>query len=97
MIEMGGAIRAARPLIEICAELDAAEGAAWDRLGGPSEHDDKVIRALERKIEGRRADSAEAAMWRAKRLVRAVVNGWSEREIQALATAADRDLGAMAI
>jgi hypothetical protein len=84
-------------MAQLCAALDAAEAAAWDRIGGPTDADFRLIDTLERKIEGRRADSAEAAVWRAKRLVRAVVNDWDECEVRALAAAANRDLMAFGI
>jgi len=81
-------------MIELCAALDAAEAAAWDRLGGPTNTDFRTIRALESKIDARRADSLGAAVWRAKRLARAFINEWDTTEIRLLAAHVDRDLAA---
>ena len=92
---MQGKIRSVRPMAEICAQLDAAEAAAWDRVGGPTTADFRAIRALEKRIAGRRADSIESAIWRTKRLVRAALNGWCERELRPLAAAVEHDFAAL--
>lgn len=88
----GGEKIAARPMIEACIELDAAEDTAWDRIGGPSEADFGAIDMLENEIGDRRADCPEVAVWRARRLVRAILNDWHDDSVRQLAVTVESDL-----
>jgi hypothetical protein len=78
-------------MMEVCAEIDAAEATAWDRVGGPSEEDRRAIGIAEKEIGYRRADCVEVARWRACRLQRAVENEWSQPGLRLLSQAAMRD------
>lgn len=79
------------PLAELCAELDALEEAAGERVGGPTHEDWERIRTLEADIGARQADSVPVALWRARRLARAVTDRWRDDFVEALARAVQRD------
>jgi hypothetical protein len=58
----------------IAASIDEAEALAGERAGGPTLADQAAIRLLEAKLP-RPADAADWE-WLAKRLARALDNGW---------------------
>ena len=61
-----------------CAEaLDEAERVAGERAGGPDERDIAAIARYEREMQSHRPTTAGNWQWLAKRLARALENGWS--------------------
>ena len=83
-----------KTLLELTAALDRAEERADGRIGGPSERDHRLASELERRIGDRPADCLGVALWRARRLARAVANNWCDEFAQPLAAALERDLAA---
>jgi hypothetical protein len=78
-------------MVELFAELDALETTADNRVGGSTEDERARIAALEEEIARRPADSVPAALWRARRLARAVLNRWRDELVEPLARAVQRD------
>jgi len=78
-------------MAEVCAQIDAVEAAADNRIGGPPAGYGRALSTLEAQLSGRPADSLEVARWRQRRLSRAVLNDWRADLIEPLALAVERD------
>lgn len=62
----------------VAAAIDDAEGKAWARIGGPNRGDFDAIHVLEGRLCRVRPSTEADGAWLARRLERAVENGWSE-------------------
>lgn len=59
------------------AALDEAETAAGNRIGGPTDGDMARVALLEGRVAALQPETAADWRWAARRLSRALVNGWS--------------------
>lgn len=80
------------PMMAGCAQLDALEAIAWDRLGGPTEEDTNAIRNVERDIGFHTAETTEVAHWRIARFARAIENEWDSGALGRFRAAVKRDV-----
>lgn len=82
----------AAALITAFDELDEANG---ERIGGPSESAQNVLRSLEARILATRAETSEVFAWKVRHLKRALTNDWDEAEVTKVAHSIERDLATM--
>lgn len=61
----------------LAAALNEAEQTAGNRIGGPTKADVEAIRLLRARVAGTRPETTDDWRWVARRLARALVNGWS--------------------
>jgi hypothetical protein len=66
----------------LAAAIDAAEGVAWDRIGGPTEAECGAIRRLEAMLPT--PSTASNWRWLAVRLARGLANDWRAEDAIAL-------------
>lgn len=62
----------------VAVAIDEAEAISWDRDGGPSDDDIEAIRLLEIRLYNLRPVNLHDVQWLARRLARALDNGWHE-------------------
>jgi hypothetical protein len=73
----------------VAAAIDEAENVSWDRIGGPSRADTEAVSGLERRLAPLRPSNASDWTWLARRLARALENGWHARAVKPLLRLAD--------
>lgn len=69
-------------------EIDLAENVAGERPGGSSCADDMRIRALEARLPSLQPQTVADWEWLARRLARAVENGWGDAAVAPFVRAA---------
>lgn len=67
------------------AAVDQAERIGGDRVGGPSPSDTATGRELERQLHRLSPVTLEDWRWLARRLARAIENGWGREDMMQLA------------
>ena len=60
----------------VAATIDEAEAISWDRIGGPSHEDAVAVHHFERHLARLRPSNLQDWQWLARRLARALENGW---------------------
>lgn len=82
-------------LAKLCAAYDALDRANGERAGGPDSDTSRAQALVGEVITAAETSDPQVAIWRARLLSRAVLNGWVPERLTAIAAAIDRDFGAM--
>jgi len=73
----------------VAAAIDEAEAIGWDRVGGPLATDAAHVVGLGRRLHRLRPSTPADWQWLARRLARAIENGWHGGAVKPLLRLAD--------